>query len=111
MPPEVGGGHAPWRTCVGCRQRRPQAALIRFHGTDHGIDCDLPGPRSLGRGAYLCANIECWELAVRRRSFQRSLRSDNAAPDQGSPPAALVGMIANSPRGRTRDDCAEEEPR
>gem|GEM_PF-3396824 len=111
MPAEDGAGRVPWRTCVACRRRRPQAQLVRFHRTDHGIECDRPGRRAPGRGAYLCGNIECWELAVKRRSFQRSLRSGDAALDQGSPPPALVGMIANSPRGSTGAVRAEEEPR
>ena len=32
-----------------------------------------PGP---GRGAWLCADIACFELAKRRRAFARALRAD-----------------------------------
>ena len=63
----------PERTCIGCRQRRSQAALVRCVLTDDGrAVVDRTGP---GRGAWLCIPpSDCFELAVRRKAFERAWR-------------------------------------
>ena len=63
----------PERTCVGCRQRRPQAALVRCVLTPDGrATVDRSGS---GRGAWLCVPSQaCFELAVRRKAFERAWR-------------------------------------
>lgn len=61
----------PVRTCVGCRGRRPQSELIRFAA----VSGSLSQGRSLpGRGAYTCGTLTCFERAVNRRAFARTLR-------------------------------------
>jgi predicted RNA-binding protein YlxR (DUF448 family) len=34
----------------------------------------VPGPREPGRGAYTCRRLTCFERAVSRRAFNRTLR-------------------------------------
>lgn len=64
----------PQRTCLGCRQVRDQARLIRFVRSPGGeILADLQG-RLPGRGAYLCNSRDCIEAALRRKQFDRSFR-------------------------------------
>ena len=67
MPRDSG----PVRTCVGCRQRRPQSALVRCVLTAEGravVDRTAPG-----RGAWLCDPPgPCFGLAVRRKAFERA---------------------------------------
>lgn len=87
------------RTCVGCRVSFPQSVLLRFHLLEGRLVADGPGPRASGRGAYLCAKMGCWESAVKRRGFQRSLRHRFAALDQDSIPESLKVMMPHSPRG------------
>jgi predicted RNA-binding protein YlxR (DUF448 family) len=69
----------PVRTCVGCRQRKPQAELVRVVLTDDGrarINRTAPG-----RGAWLCAPLgECLEIALRRRGFERAWRRPVPGP-------------------------------
>jgi uncharacterized protein len=61
----------PIRTCIGCRTRRPQADLVRcVLGTDGVARLDRLGA---GRGAWLCG-AECFDVAVRRRAFERAWR-------------------------------------
>lgn len=50
----------PFRTCIGCLEKRPQGDLIRL---------------GEGRGAYLCANRECFEKAMKRKAFARAFRN------------------------------------
>jgi uncharacterized protein len=67
------GAHsAPVRTCVGCRERAPKAALLRLVW-NAGPVVDVPQTEP-GRGAYLHRSVECLERAVRRRSMGRALR-------------------------------------
>ncbi|WP_213931366.1 YlxR family protein [Rhodococcus sp. B50] len=78
------------RTCVGCRQRRLTAELLRVvaRDTEPSGFAVIPDPRRRlpGRGAWLHPTPECLGLAVRRRAFGRALRvtgnPDTTALDQ-----------------------------
>jgi predicted RNA-binding protein YlxR (DUF448 family) len=64
--------HVPIRTCIGCRQRRPQAELLRCVLDAHGVvRVDRHAP---GRGAWLCG-AGCIEPARRRKAFDRAWRT------------------------------------
>jgi uncharacterized protein len=63
---------APERTCLGCRQRRPQGELVRLTAAGGSVAPAWPG--APGRGAYLCAAEECLEAAQKRRAFARAFR-------------------------------------
>jgi predicted RNA-binding protein YlxR (DUF448 family) len=52
---------------------RPQRELVRVVRTPDGsVMLDVTG-RAAGRGAYLCPDPACWQLAARRASLERSL--------------------------------------
>lgn len=61
----------PVRRCVGCGRRAPQRELLRFAARDGVL---VPGRRAPGRGAYTCRRLACFERAVARRGFARTLR-------------------------------------
>ena len=61
---------APIRTCAGCGRKAPQSELIRFRAADGRLTTGF-GP---GRGAYTCRRLACFERAVSRRAFSRTLR-------------------------------------
>jgi predicted RNA-binding protein YlxR (DUF448 family) len=61
----------PIRTCVGCGRKAPQPELLRFVARDGLL---LRGERLPGRGAYTCRRLACFERAVARRAFARTLR-------------------------------------
>ncbi|MEM8905326.1 MAG: YlxR family protein [Actinomycetota bacterium] len=63
---------------MGCRRRRPAGELRRLavvEGTAR-FGRTLPG-----RGAWLCPDTACWELAVKRRAFERAFRGPVVVAD------------------------------
>lgn len=63
----------PQRTCVGCRTVRPKRDLVRIVRTPEGtIHIDPTGKQS-GRGAYICPQEVCVELAFKRKQLERAL--------------------------------------
>ena len=66
----------PARTCIGCQCKKPKKELIRIIRTPEGkIEIDNTGKKS-GRGAYLCGNIECLDIALRKNYLNRSLKQN-----------------------------------
>ena len=64
---------APLRTCIGCRQSRPQNELVRCAissttGSPQGADVSRT---AAGRGAWVCS-MSCYQMAVQRKAFDRS---------------------------------------
>ncbi|MBV8152746.1 MAG: DUF448 domain-containing protein [Candidatus Eremiobacteraeota bacterium] len=60
----------PIRTCVGCRERRDQSAMVRFVRRDGGGGGEWSadrGRRSEGRGAYLCSAQCAGRVAKNKR--------------------------------------------
>jgi predicted RNA-binding protein YlxR (DUF448 family) len=67
--------YPPQRTCIACRQVREKKDLIRLVCTENEIaEIDVFGGKP-GRGAYLCANKVCWELALRKNRLEYALRT------------------------------------
>jgi len=69
----------PMRQCVGCREMKSKKELIRVIKTPEEILLDTTG-RKNGRGAYLCANVECLQKAKKSKGLERSLNA--AIPDE-----------------------------
>jgi predicted RNA-binding protein YlxR (DUF448 family) len=63
----------PQRTCVGCGATRPKRELTRVVRTPEGQVLWDPSGRRAGRGAYICGNPACLELAIRHRKLERAL--------------------------------------
>jgi uncharacterized protein len=59
------------RTCAGCGRKAPQAELLRFVAVDGRL---THSPQGDGRGVYTCPRIPCFERALDRRAFNRTLR-------------------------------------
>ncbi|MFV8754361.1 YlxR family protein [Nannocystaceae bacterium ST9] len=84
-PSETG----PQRTCVGCRSRHDQSALLRFRRRRDGHVVPAIGRReAAGRGAWLCPRPSCFTTAERQRSFARAFTTKTHGHD-GAKPAAL----------------------
>lgn len=72
--PEKRRKHIPLRKCIACQERYPKRELIRVVCTPEGeVTIDPRGKRP-GRGAYVCRNPECWEVALEPRRLSRALR-------------------------------------
>ena len=65
----------PMRRCIACREPRAQDELMRFTHADGRITADKD-TRNDGRGFYLCRSKECAELAIKRKAFNRVLRTN-----------------------------------
>ena len=63
----------PVRTCVGCRARADRPSLLRVVVRDFELVADTAAVLP-GRGAWLHPQIQCYQLAVKRRAFGRALR-------------------------------------
>src|SRR5438094_325291 len=61
----------PIRSCVGCGRKAAQSELLRFVAKDGRL---VPGSTEPGRGAYTCRRLTCFERAISRRAFNRTLR-------------------------------------
>ncbi len=58
---------------MGCRRTQDKAQLLRFVAVDGALTAD-PAAILPGRGAYLHRDEGCWEAALGRRAFARTLR-------------------------------------
>jgi len=67
--------HVPLRTCVACRRTLAKRDLIRIVRTPEGtIEIDLKGKRA-GRGAYVCHQLGCWDVALKQGVLGRALKA------------------------------------
>lgn len=65
--------HTPLRQCLGCREMKPKAELVRVVRSPEGTVCvDLRG-KAPGRGAYVCRSADCLKKALRSRAVGRAL--------------------------------------
>ena len=65
--------HTPLRQCLGCREMKPKAELVRVVRSPEGaISVDLRG-KAPGRGAYVCRSADCLKKALRSKAVGRAL--------------------------------------
>ncbi|MDD4189162.1 MAG: YlxR family protein [Eubacteriales bacterium] len=66
---------APERMCIGCREMKPKAGLIRIvKNKENEISVDKT-KKSNGRGAYICKNSSCLENARKHKGLERALEA------------------------------------
>ncbi|MBL4818028.1 MAG: YlxR family protein [Deltaproteobacteria bacterium] len=62
------------RTCIACRMVRKVDELWRYvRHPDGMVVLDSNGVFN-GRGAYVCQNDKCFELAIKRKAFSRAFK-------------------------------------
>ena len=65
--------HTPLRQCLGCREMKPKAELVRVVRSPEGsVSVDLRG-KAPGRGAYVCRSADCLKKALRSKALSRNL--------------------------------------
>jgi predicted RNA-binding protein YlxR (DUF448 family) len=65
----------PMRKCVACQQNKEKKELIRIVRSPEGeVSVDLTG-RKNGRGAYLCLDLACIDLAESKNILSKQLKS------------------------------------
>lgn len=73
--------HVPQRTCVGCRLTSAKREFVRLIRTPSGqVEIDPTGKRA-GRGAYLCLNATCWDVALKKKRLDTALKTHLAQED------------------------------
>jgi predicted RNA-binding protein YlxR (DUF448 family) len=64
----------PTRSCTACGQSATKQQLVRFVRDASGkVFCDGSG-RAAGRGAYLCADPQCFVVAQKKDRLSRALK-------------------------------------
>lgn len=65
----------PMRMCTGCQEMKPKKELIRIvKNKDNQIYVDLTG-KGHGRGAYVCRNAGCIEMARKNKKLEKAFSS------------------------------------
>ena len=88
----------PQRTCVGCREVKGKRQLTRIVRLSDGHVIVDPSGKKQGRGAYICADLVCWQKAVERRAVERALKCEVSLEDRQAMAAyfeALVTPVAS----------------
>jgi len=63
----------PLRQCLGCKEMKPKAELIRIVRSPEGeISLDSRG-KAPGRGTYVCPNSACLKKALKTNAVERAL--------------------------------------
>jgi len=60
-------GHAPVRTCIGCREKKKKEEMIWLTQGPAGVVAVNPKKPHPGRGFYLCRDFRCLSLAKKRK--------------------------------------------
>ena len=63
----------PMRLCVGCREMKPKAELIRAVRSAEGEVSLDPTGKKAGRGAYCCRDVNCLKRALKQKQLDRAL--------------------------------------
>jgi uncharacterized protein len=86
--------HVPLRTCIACHRQRSKRELIRVVRSAEGtIEIDPTGKRP-GRGAYVCADLGCWESALNHHKLGRALKCAPKDRDVEALREAVVSLLA-----------------
>lgn len=62
----------PQRTCIGCNAQKDKKDLIRIVKNKQGEICLDKTGKLPGRGAYICDNAECLEIAIKSKRLEKS---------------------------------------
>ena len=86
----------PMRRCIACYTSLPQDEMLRFTLTDGKMLFD-DGEKSDGRGYYICNTIECLELAIKKKAFNRVCKG---IVDPDTIREVAMEVIGNTKEGR-----------
>ena len=86
--------HVPLRTCVACKETKSKRELLRIVRTPESrVVIDATSKKS-GRGAYLCARLSCWEIALKKKRLEQEFEITLSEEDR----AALDTYVATLPK-------------
>jgi predicted RNA-binding protein YlxR (DUF448 family) len=87
--------HVPQRTCIACRSTSAKRAFIRLVRTPEGrVEIDPTGKKA-GRGAYLCSQATCWDLALKKNRLSLALKIAVSPEDSDALRAYAITLEAS----------------
>ena len=66
----------PQRQCMGCRERKNKADMLRIVRSPQGVVSLDPKGKAPGRGTYICPDPACLKKAQKSRALQRALETE-----------------------------------
>lgn len=66
--------HIPLRKCLGCGEMIGKKGALRIVRSKEGEVSSDPTGKKAGRGAYICRDAQCLELARKAGRIERSLK-------------------------------------
>lgn len=64
----------PQRKCVGCGEMIGKKGAVRIVRDKEGVFSVDPTGKKSGRGAYICSDMKCLELARKGKKLERSFK-------------------------------------
>ena len=87
--------HVPQRTCIACRSTSAKREFVRLVRTPDGhVEVDPTGKKA-GRGAYLCSQASCWELALKKDRLSLALKTKLSAEDAAGLRSYAATLLAD----------------
>ncbi len=86
----------PMRMCVGCREMKPKAELIRVVRSPEGEVSLDPVGKKPGRGAYVCRSSACLGRAIKQKQLERQLETALSEETAASLRATLEALQAEA---------------
>ena len=65
------------RMCIACRSMKNQSELLRVvRDNETDLVAIDKNKKCFGRGAYVCADEKCIKIAMKKKGFQRHLKTE-----------------------------------
>ena len=88
--------HIPLRTCIGCRRQKEKKELIRVVRSPEGtFTVDDAKGRQDGRGAYVCADVNCFEKAQKKNAFSHVFKIKLSVEDMDNIKAGFIKRLVH----------------
>ena len=83
----------PIRTCIGCRKKATKWELVRIVRNDTGRVSVDESRKNPGRGAYVCLNPQCIELALTSKKLNKVLKTNLEPTEIESLKQVLINLL------------------
>ena len=66
----------PTRMCIACREMKPKSEMTRVVKNADGEIFADPTGKAAGRGAYICANLECLKMLEKKKLLHKAFSTN-----------------------------------
>lgn len=85
----------PIRTCIGCRKKATKWELVRIVRNESGRVSVDESRKNPGRGAYVCLNPQCIELALTPKKLNKVLKTNITPTEIETLKQILLSLLQN----------------